>query len=169
MFRILLTAYVSLVAACGPALCCCSFQHLATAAGSEGCCAKKAAHDGHAQHAGHSHHADHAHRHARHDHLAAAKPASGDQAKPADADSVPQVCDEHRCGCNRDKTQFVSLPKKHLGEQRGDWAAELNFVPVVSDYSLLRLPIAAQHLSSGTFHASLYGREMLRAYQILLI
>ncbi len=164
MFKILLTAYISLVAASGPLLCCCTLQHLTTAAGGKGCCAKTAAFIEHEHHAGHEHHS----HQPGHHHHGTVKPRTNDEGQPSHAAS-PQLCDEERCGCDQDEKHLATLPQSHSSEQRGDSNAHWSFVPVISASLLLRFTAAQERLISDTAPILLYGREMLRAYQILLI
>lgn len=163
LFRILLTAYVSLVAACGPALCCCSFGHLAAPAEAHGCCARNAqANHGH-DHAGHSHeHGGHKHHHQS---SAAANTNSGSEA--TSESNAPRFCDEHHCGCDREQRQLVSPSKKDSDDIRRDLQHDLRIV-VISTDQLFAIP-RTESLSLVQSPIAVYGREMLRAYQILLI
>lgn len=154
MFRILLTAYFSLVMACGPALCCCSFQRLANNTARADCCAHKV----------HNHDVRHGHRGTSHKLSKTAQAVS-----QGVSESTQQVCDEHQCECNRDAEQLASLPNRQLDDYRGIWDAQFSCVPTIAIAAFHRSMNTAQRLSSGASHASLYGREMLRAYQVFLI
>lgn len=167
MIRFALTAYLSLMAALGPALCCCNLRHLLAGSDTSSCCGKMHAkaspgadRHGHSHH-GHSHaHGDHAHHHhAHHHHAHAPGPAS-----PVDSNPLPQNHDGKDCPCGgQDELIAVGAndAKAPVLQNHGAllFAVALPIQPQASAVEATSIPQVRPSL--------LAGRELLRAYQIM--
>lgn len=155
MFRVLLTAYVTLVMLAGPSACCCTTAHVFA-----GCFA------GETSESGEDRPACCCGRHAQ---------ADGGGSKEAAADGG-QECpgapgDEHECPCRANKTHAVAEAKKQVAELQ----QFRSLVPAPLD-----LPVAGAAVTDATpscpgsqirNRASHFGsaREILRALQTYLI
>lgn len=159
MFRFVLTAYLSLIAAFGPALCCCSLDHLAGMGAGDRCCVAKKPDDHHHEHVGDGH--------THHHHAHAPTPAVAQRENVAAG--TPQVSSDRHCECNRDVAQVPGLPRD--GVSHGELKAQLVqswVLPHVWVNPALILPTTTANCCEQA-PAPLYGREILRAYQILVI
>lgn len=146
MFRIILAAHLGFVATFGPAICCCSFGHVADRGGKgEQCCSKQ---------------------HARNCHGNAAAETTVDRPHTT---SLRRFCNRHQCNCDKVDKQISSLPKN--GTTYGEFRPQLADVWVLPGGS----PKPAVALRPSTAYrcnhmpAPLYGRAILRAHQILVI
>lgn len=152
MFRLAFIAYLSLIAALGPALCCCSLRHVQAGAGQSTCCGHSAGH-------GHVHrhkHGEHAHSHTGID------PHS--TSAPADSSSLPPNHDGQDCPCGRQReiALAVDVGAKILESHRFssfEFFVALPIQPVLNPIQATTIPSVKP--------AMLAGREMLRAYQIM--
>lgn len=162
MIRVAFVAYLSMMAAIGPALCCCNLRHLVAGSDASTCCGKIASKSGSADdHAGHDH-AGHNHKHGGHTHHHAKVADSA--TPPADTNSLPQRHDGEDCPCGRQDDLIAVGPEA------------ANALDLQSHGSLLfavALPIQVQIFAADEAEiphvrpALLAGREMLRAYQIM--
>lgn len=164
MIRIALTAYLSLMAALGPALCCCNLRYLLAGADTFSCCGKMHAkavpgadHQGHAahNHHGHSHqHGDHPHHH----HAQGSSPAA-----PANSTSLPQNHDGKDCPCGgQDELIAIGTDAKPLVLQNQATLLFAVALPIQLQVSVVEATSIPQVRPS-----LLAGRELLRAYQIM--
>jgi len=155
MFRVVLTAYLSLTTVLGPALCCCNVQQLFSMVNGSKCCGKPVARHSDAklaQHAAHDHH--------RHEH-SPAKDASKSEQPPA------HEHDGQNCPCGNHHAKLVAavtgdVQSKAVEMQNQTWSVLVTIFPVVPKFDVHEASIIA-HLRP----ADLYGREILRAYQTL--
>ena len=159
MFRVATIAYLSITTVLGPSLCCCNAQQLYALAAGQHCCGKRAEretpvsepHD-HCSHHGHSHH--------QHE-----TPVAKDDATN-DLPPGEQQHDKQNCPCGQHHAKLIASVT-----DVGHW----NGVELVSQpwsgpaIVILALPEFDRYLADRTARtpAHLYGREMLRAYQIM--
>lgn len=157
MIRFAFTAYLSLMAALGPALCCCNLRYLLAGSDTSSCCGKMHAKAGSDRH-GHSHHG-HSHTHGNHHHHA----QTPGPRSPADAKSLPQNHDGKDCQCGgQDKLIAAGTDAKTLVLQNQGTLLFAVALPIQLQVS------AAQATSIPQVRPSLLaGRELLRAYQIM--
>lgn len=159
MFRIAFVAYLSMMAALGPALCCCNLRHLLAGSDTSSCCGKMHAKSGHG--ADHSGHVAHSHKHGDHSHHHHAQvPGS---ASPANPTSLPQNHDGEDCPCGgQDELIAVGTDAKaSVLQNQGTllFAVALPIQLQVSTVGATSIPQVRPFL--------LAGRELLRAYQIM--
>ena len=162
MFRVALIAYLSLTTVLGPALCCCNAQQLFSVVNGSSCCGKLVAQHSDAktaQHAAHDHHDGHAHH--RHE-SSPAKDTSKSEQAPVSHDH-----DGQNCPCGRHHASLVaavadSVQSKAVEMQNQTWSVLVAILTVVPEFDVREASINAQLRP-----ADLYGREILRAYQIL--
>ena len=159
MFRVLLTIYISVVAAFGPALCCCSVEHLLGKGVGDRCCVVNSTPDDH--HHGHSHHGDASHHH--HGSKASVEKAANNLPEE------PGVSNVHRCKCETVSRELSISPKS--GETNSDLKfqlVDLSATPASSGHFVLSFSPDTR-CQSDQAPTLLTGREILRAYQILVI
>lgn len=162
MFRASLIAYLALTTVLGPVLCCCNAQRLFLSVEGTKCCGKPVVQGADAQAAhedGHEHH--HGHAHHQHEH----SPAP-DVANPEPA-PVRHEHDEENCPCGKHHASMVaavtdSVKLKSVETQNQTWFVLVSLLPVPSEFDAENSSIIAHRRP-----ADLYGREMLRAYQIM--
>lgn len=163
MFRVALIAYLSLTTVLGPVLCCCNAQQLFSLVEGSKCCGRRVAQDSDAQLAhedGHDHH--HGHAHHRHEHSPAPEVA-----KTAPT-PVPHEHDKENCPCGKSHVSMVAaavtdgVQVKAVQIHNQTWFVLVSVMPVLPEFDAEYASIFA-HLRP----ADLYGREMLRAYQIM--
>ena len=169
MFRVALTAYLSFTAALGPLLCCCSLGQLVPITHSSNCCRKAeslAAKTISHHHHGHSHHS-----HDHHDNNGVANTGSTSASKPelpVDHSNNPLPRDP--CPCQHQSQMAALTSFQNSGLQISmDGLSSIEYLAI--SYSLrlshaLSFKLEISFLSNGP-PASLFGREMLRAYHIL--
>ena len=162
MAHLALVAYLSLTTVLGPALCCCNAQQLFSVFNGSSCCGRPVARssDVHAaQHAAH----DHQHGHAHHHHgTSPKKDPSQSKQRP-----MPHDHDGQNCPCGRHHASLVaavtdSIQSKAVEMQNLTWSVLVTNSPVLPEFDAQEASINAQLRP-----ADLYGREILRAYQIL--
>lgn len=163
MLRVAVIAYLSLTTVVGPSLCCCNFRQLYSLvlASDDHCCGKPTR-----EVAAPAHSHSHKHDHHGHEHLADHHAES-----PAPVEPAPQSPCEHdkqHCPCGGRQPTLVATT---VGEGTAVRALELQcqFLNQLTAV-LLVLPEFDLKKASTTAHirpAALFGREMLRAYQIL--
>lgn len=158
MIRFALTAYLSLMAALGPALCCCNLRYLLAGSDTTSCCGKMHAKAGSG--ADHNHH-DHSHTHGdhpHHHHAQARGPAS-----PAESKSLPENHDGEDCPCGgQDELVAAGSDAKTLVLPNQGTLIFAVALPIQLQVS------AAEATSIPQVRPSLLaGRELLRAYQIM--
>lgn len=163
MFRVALIAYLSLTSVLGPLLCCCNAQQLLSATdGSKKCCGKSAAlhSESHAaEHVAHAH--SHGHVHHSHSHSPVDNTPEPEQA-PLNDDH-----DGQDCPCGKHHASLVAAAvtggvQMNAGElQTQTWFVLVALLPG-PEFNAENASILAQIRP-----ANLYGREILRAYQIM--
>lgn len=156
MLRAVLIAYLSLATVFGPLLCCCNMPRLFGAGGEANCCKKSVAAHAHNHHDGH-HHSHH------HD-------DSSDTAETNSPEKTP-VNHEHEgedCPCGRRDAKFISsLATQNIVQATGE-LHETHYFPSITCEPVCLSTFSGIVSNHAKFKpAGLYGREMLRAYQIL--
>ena len=162
MFRVALIAYLSLTTILGPSLCCCNSQQLFSLVAGLKCCGKPVAPRSDAelvQVERHAHH--HGFAHHRHEHSPAPASAKTDPAP------VRQEHDEENCPCGKHYASMVAVvtdgvPIKAVEMRNPTGFVPDSLLPVLSESDLENVSLIGPRR-----HADLYGREMLRAYQIM--
>lgn len=153
MTRWLLIAYLSITTVLGPALCCCNLALFLPVRAKVNCCGKAIAKVEQPHH--HDDHAEHVHHHSSH----------ASEQSPA----TPHDHDPANCPCERHHAKLVAVPgSQGLEVER---SSELSFG---SAFGFVILPVADFRLFVGdcqlgteAMPPSLFGREMLRAYQTM--
>ena len=160
MFRVALIAYLSLTTVFGPLLCCCNAQQLLSATdGLKKCCGKSAVLDTEA-HAAHAHH--HGHAHHGHAHSPAEKTPESKQAP------LNNEHDGQDCPCGKHHASLVAtVAAEGLQLKAVEWHAQTWFVLITLLPKLPRIDAESASLIAQIRPADLYGREILRAYQIM--
>lgn len=164
MFRIALIAYLSLTTVLGPLLCCCNAQQLLSATDSpKKCCGKSAALKSEV-HAGE--HAALAHRHAHTHQSHSQSPA--ENTPESKQGPLTNEHDGRDCPCGKHHTSLVAtvaakgLPLKTIESLTQTWQVLVILLPQQP-----RIDAESASLIAQIRPADLYGREMLRAYQII--
>lgn len=164
LFRVALITYLSLTTVFGPLLCCCNAQQLLSATdGLKICCGKSAdlkseAHSGER--------AAHAHRHAHADHSHSHSPA-GKTPEPTRA-PLDNEHDGQDCPCGKHHASLVAtVAAEGLQLRAVEWHAQTWFVLVALLPNLPKVDAESASLIAQMRPAVLYGREILRAYQIM--
>lgn len=164
MFRFVLTAYLSLTTVFGPAFCCCLVESILSRSKHAGCCESKthslassgktSKHHDHKHGVGHNHHSHHT-----------SKKLANEKSRPKD----PAGPENRPCGCDHRHAKLIALKSDSTSLE-------------VSSRNLLANDFDGNALSLYVFSdldnppvspfaelrpALLFGREMLRAYQIL--
>lgn len=162
MFRVALIACLSVTTALGPALCCCNAQQLFSMVARTSCCGKSpTAPD---QDAALAEQGAHAHCLGHHGH----KHPPGKDAANTNVDPVSHEHDGQNCPCgNRQAGQVATStengPLKVLEFKAQTWLVPAAILPAsLSEFDALK----ASSLDRDR-PADLFGREMLRAYQIM--
>lgn len=164
MIRIAFVAYLCLMAALGPALCCCNLRQWLPGSESSLCCGKiglKTDHGVHHHDGAHSH-GKHSHKHDGHSHHHA---NSTDSASvPANTDSLPQKHDGEECPCGR-QDDLIAVGQDSTKVL--DLQSHGTFLFAVALPVKLQLDVVDAASIPQVRPALLAGREMLRAYQIM--
>ena len=152
-------AYLTLATVLGPNLCCCNMQQLLSLThGSSACCGKNSSS---AAAADHQHHlAGHTHNHGS-SHADSRTPAHESQQAPCDHGS-------RDCPCGQHHAKLVATPPSEGVQVRNSDSPDHIFCAVA--IGVLFSAEFDGRDASAIAHAnpaSLYGREMLRAYQTL--
>ena len=159
MLRVALIAYLGLTTVLGPLLCCCNAQQLFVLVAGTTCCGKLAQRDvpvpkphDHCSHHGHSHH-----------------PHDSPVAKDNETSGLPsgeQRHDKHDCPCGEHHAKLVAVVTDVAHWNGGDLIGQPWSALAVSTFGL---PEFGGYLADHTagIPAHLYGREILRAYQIM--
>lgn len=163
MLRFALTAYLSLTTVIGSALCCCTVESVLPKSKHSVCCGSKPGSLASAPSTVKPHTHKHGSGHGDHSHSPPGTASNEVQRNsPAEHNDKP-------CGCDQRHAKLVALvpePTSHQAGSRDSGAG-------LFDLELFTLPIGLDH---SLLHASaltelrpvpLFGREMLRAYQIL--
>ena len=164
MFRVALIAYLSTTTVLGPLLCCCNAQQLFSMMDGSKCCGNPTARHSDAEPARnttHGHHHGHAHHH--HEHSPVKATSKSDQA-PAQNEH-----DGHNCPCGKHHASMVAAVVTSGVQLK---AVELQTQPpqfVLVDLLPVLTALDAEYASmiAKLRPANLYGREILRAYQIM--
>ena len=163
MFRVALIAYLSTTTVLGPLLCCCNAQQLFTMVEVSKCCGKSGRVHSNAkdsEHAAHDHHHGHAHHH--HEHSPVEHTSKTDPAPTHDEH------DGQNCPCGKHHASLVAVAVtdgvqlKAVELQSQTWLIVVALLPLLSDFDADYASMIAQNRP-----ADLYGREILRAYQIM--
>lgn len=162
MIRVVLIAYLSLATVLGPALCCCNAQQLFSMGNGSTCCTRAVLRHSDAentQNASHHHH--HANAQHHHEHSTAKDTSKSDQR------TAPRKHGGSSCPCGKHYASLVAAltdgPPSNAGEvQNQKWSVLVAALPAMPAVAVLETFVLAHR---GP--AKLYGREILRAYQIL--
>ena len=159
MLRVALIAYLSLTTVLGPALCCCNVQQLSTLVDGPKCCGKPADRRSNVETADAIHEHGHAGHHHRH--------VSPKLATEAEQVPVPHKHDGEKCPCGKHHANLVAAitgsVQSVVGEiQHQTWSILVAALPVIAEFE-----VKTASISTHQRPADLYGREMLRAYQIM--
>jgi hypothetical protein len=160
MFRAVLIAYMCAATVTGPLVCCCTLRAAAPAEGGGHCCSghEKAA-STHAR-SGHDHH--HEHRHASHGHSPAV--ASTDEGSPSGKEDPG----EHHCPCGRRHATTLTVAAIEHGMVRGfDLPIPVWMPYEACDLLLTEICGPSSAINAYSVPPGLFGRDMLRAYQIM--
>ncbi len=159
MLKIAVIAYLSLTTVLGPALCCCNAQQLFSILEGSTCCGKLASGEisesepySHCSHHGHAHH--------RHEHPATTGNDTTDDLPPAGHQH-----DKQDCPCGEHHATLVAATDA-ANWNRTDLLSQTWFELALATPALPEFGGPKAVLVVAT-PAHLYGREMLRAYQIM--
>jgi len=156
MFRASLVVYLTLATVLGPVLCCCNAQRLFSSVEGSKCCRK-----GSAAQVAHNDAHDHGHAHHEHQH-----PPTPDAANSQSA-PVRHEHDDESCPCGKHHVSLVvavpaGMQLKAADLQTPTWYILVALLPALPEIDAQNSSINAQ-----VRPADLYGREILRAYQIM--
>lgn len=157
MFRAALIAYLSLATVFGPLLCCCSMQKLFGASESTFCCKKSVAQQSksHCHAKGGSHHHGQSHEE---------KGSKAGTSSPVQHDH-----EDGECPCGRRHANLLASSNAPAVHQM-TIELPVQSWPLLADCctpSQVTITASIASMSSKLRPADLYGREILRAYQIL--
>jgi hypothetical protein len=158
MFRFALIAYLSFTTVLRPALCCCTVEQFLP--GSE-CCSGTGSSQADAEHASHKTHKN------CHGHAKPQKQTIAEKHTQSDGQSTPCDQDGKNCPCGK---RFASMAIKasasfqttHDEAQVQAWPAHFLILAETPSIDTQHVSLLAQSRQSDR-----YGREMLRAYQIM--
>ena len=160
MLKIALIAYLCLTTVLGPALCCCNAQQLFSMAEGAKCCGERELRElpgpqplAHCSHHGHAHH--------RHE-----KPMAKDSDKTDKLPPAGHNHDKQNCPCGEHHAKLVAAVTNVAHYNGGDLQGQTwSFLAVATP----TLPVFDGHLAVliAARPAHLYGREILRAHQIM--
>jgi hypothetical protein len=158
MLRLVTIAYLSITSVLGPAFCCCAAQGIfSVGEASTTCCEKPASAS---SHAAHGHRGDHEHGHHHHKHR---PPKVAVQSESA---PVQNEHDSHDCSCGEHQPSLVNGAHDggnwDVAGQSQTWLATAGMVPTLAD-------VDGQHVLALAHArpANLFGRGILRAYQVM--
>lgn len=160
MLRVAFIAYLCVTTVLGPSLCCCNAQQLVAMVEGAKCCGKPAHKElsvpeprGHC-----SHHTDAHHRHA--------KPEAKDTEKSSDLPPAWHQHDKQSCPCGDHQAKLVATLTNAVHGNCGD--LNCTGLPIL-EVGTPALPELHGDLAvlAAARATHLYGRELLRAYQIM--
>jgi hypothetical protein len=167
MLRVAFIAYLCLTTIFGPSLCCCNAQQLVAMVEGVKCCGKRA-HKEFSVPERHEHCSHHRHAHQRHETLEARHNETTSDLPPAGHELPPagDEHDKHNCPCGQHHAKLVATLTNVVHGNGGDLQSQMRFVLAIQMPALPEFdgPLA---VFSAARPAHLYGREMLRAYQIM--
>lgn len=167
MLRVAFIAYLCLTTVLGPSLCCCNAQQLVAMVEGVKCCGKRA-HKEFSVPERHEHCSHHGHARHRHETPGAKDNETTNEMPPAGRE-LPPAGDEHdkqNCPCGQHHTKLVAALANVVLWHGGDLNSMALSVLTVATPALPEFHGNLAVLTAAR-PAHLYGREMLRAYQIM--
>lgn len=160
MLKIAVIAYLSFTTVLGSALCCCNAQQLFSMVGSSTCCGKRASGELPGPQP-HSHCSHHGHAHHRHE-----NPVAEENQKTNDLPPAGHQHDKQDCPCGEHYANLVAALTDVAHWNRSDLLGQTWSALAIATSALPEFDGPLVVLTAAR-PAHLYGREMLRAYQIM--
>ena len=160
MLRVAFIAYLCLTTVLGPSLCCCSAQQLVAMVEGMKCCGKRA-HSEFSVPERHEHCSHHGHAHHRHE-----TPEAKDNQATNGLPPAGHKHDKQNCPCGEHHSKLVAALTNVAHWNGGDLHSSIVSVLAVATPASPEVHGNLALLTAGR-PAHLYGREMLRAYQVM--